>query len=580
MGLLLEFLQQRQRPPVFAVGSDGFLRHRHGVVFVPTVVVMEGEVVVVRSRIGRSLNGSLERFGGLFVAPRLCERHAEHREAVGVPRVCVDGLAGIVNGAVEVAVFESLYSLGHEFFGGNFGHGVDLLLVRRVEKSEFRYTTPNSRSKGADKRNPPHHAVYPEVHSMQKNLWSLLLVGTVLLGVGACKSESAEGDRVGGTKGPATAEWVPFKRYEWFDAQIAPPAQRPVSTGPGNVTEGDTIKIGMIASLSGPEKPWGEESVNGARLLIDEINEAGGINGKKIELIVEDTAGEPATGKSATEKLIGERKVVAILGEVASGVTAPSAQVAQERGVPIISIGSTRIDLSNIGNMFFRVCYTDEFQGAMMAKFAYEDLGLRNVAILTDKKLPYSVGLSNNFRDYFTRLGGKIATEAFYEKDQTDFKGQLTNIKAANPDGLFCSGYFTEIGPIARQKKDVGLDVPMFGGDGWDSSELLQAGGEGIIGTYYSNHYSNLEDRQEVKDFVSKFERKYKRVPANAMAALGYDAALVLVDSLKRAKSLDSKGIRDAIAEAKDVPGVSGSITIGPDGNARKPGIVLTAIKK
>lgn len=415
---------------------------------------------------------------------------------------------------------------------------------------------------------------------MKQNLLTLMLIGAVLAGGGACKTKT-DGDGNGTTTtGVGTAEWVPFKRYEWFNAEIAPPAQRPVSQGPGNTTEGDTIKIGMIASLSGPEKPWGEESVNGARLLIDEINEAGGIGVKKIDLIVEDTAGEPATGKSATEKLIGERKVVAILGEVASGVTAPSAQVAQERGVPIITIGSTRIDLSNTGNMFFRVCYTDEFQGAMMAKFAYEELGLRNVAILTDKKLPYSVGLSNNFREYFTRLGGKIATEAFYEKDQTDFKGQLTNIKAANPDGLFCSGYFTEIGPIARQKKDVGLDVPMFGGDGWDSSELLQAGGEGIIGTYYSNHYSNLEDRPEVKGFVSTFQRKYNRVPANAMAALGYDAALVLVDSLKRAKSLDSKGIRDAIAEAKDVPGVSGSITIGPDGNAQKPGIVLMAQKK
>ncbi|HWP31430.1 MAG TPA: ABC transporter substrate-binding protein [Fimbriimonadales bacterium] len=352
---------------------------------------------------------------------------------------------------------------------------------------------------------------------------------------------------------------------------------RPESTGPGNKVEGDTIPIGIIASLSGSEKPWGEESVRGAQLAVDEFNAEGGLNGKQVVLLVEDTGGQPEQGKSATERLITEKKVIAVLGEVASGVTAPSAQVAQEKGVPIVSIGSTRVDITDIGNMVFRVCYTDDFQGAMMAKFAYEDLGLRRVAILTDRKLPYSVGLSEMFREYFTRLGGKIVTEEFYEKGQTDFKAQLTNIKAANPDGLFCSGYFTEIGPIARQRKEVGLNVPMFGGDGWDSRELLQAGGEGIIGGYYSNHYSNLEDRLEVKAFVSKYKAKYGEEPANAMSALGYDAAGVVLDALKRAKSLDSRALRDAIAETKNFPGVSGTITIGPDGNAQKPGLVLEA---
>lgn len=413
---------------------------------------------------------------------------------------------------------------------------------------------------------------------MKQKLLILAIAGAVL-GAAGCKDSNDPGGG-GGTGTGATAMWVPHERIDWFDAGIAKSNVRPTSTGPGNVTEGDTIRVGMIASLSGPEKPWGEESVNGARLVIDEFNAAGGVNGKKIELIVEDTAGDPAQGKSATERLIGERKVVAILGEIASGVTAPSAQVAQEKGVPIISPGSTRIDLANIGNMFFRVCYTDDFQGAMMAKFAYEKLGLRNVAVLTDKKLPYSTGLSDAFKTVFTSLGGKIATEAFYEKDQTDFKGQLTNIKAANPDGLFCSGYFTEIGPIARQKRDVGLDVPMFGGDGWDSSELLQAGGEGIIGSYYSNHYSNLEDRPEVKAFVEAFKKRYGREPANAMGALGYDAAAVLCDALKRATGYDSKSIRDAIAATKDFQGVSGSITIGPDGNAQKAGLILTAKKQ
>ena len=413
---------------------------------------------------------------------------------------------------------------------------------------------------------------------MKSKLLLACLAGALVSGlVAGCKpKEDGENGSSTSNAGPA---WVPEKNIEWFDASEGAEVNRPVSTGAGNAQEGDTIKVGIIASLSGSERPWGEESRRGAQLAIDQINEEGGINGKKIELIAEDTGGDPAQGKTATERLVTGSKVVAVLGEVASGVTMPAAEVCQAAGVPIISIGSTRTDLSEVGNMFFRVCYTDAFQGAMLAKFAYEDLGLRNVAIFTDRQLPYSVGLSNDFRRNFEKMGGKIADEAFYEKRSTDFKAQLTNLKAKNPDGLFCSGYFTEIGPIARQRADVGLDVPMFGGDGWDSSELLQAGGEGIMGTYYSNHYSNLEDRQEVRDFVTKFKEKFDAEPSNAMGALGYDAAMVLIDALKRAASLDSKAIRDAIAETKDLKVVSGTITMGPDGNAQKPGLILKAVK-
>jgi branched-chain amino acid transport system substrate-binding protein len=393
--------------------------------------------------------------------------------------------------------------------------------------------------------------------------------------VAGCKTK--DGGEGGGSSGGPTAEWVPEQHIDWFDAGDGKPVDRPVSKGAGNNQEGDTIKIGLIASLSGAEKPWGDESRKGAQLAVDEANAEGGINGMQIELIAEDTGGLPASGKTATERLVSSKNVVAMLGEVASGVTGPAAEVCQSAGVPLISVGSTRTDLSETGNMFFRVCYTDAFQGAMLAKFAYENLGLRDVAILTDRQLPYSVGLSNDFKDYFQKLGGKVASEDFYEKGTTDFKAQLTNLKASNPDGLFCSGYFTEIGPIARQRADVGLEVPMFGGDGWDSKELLNSGGEGIMGSYYSNHYSNLEDREEVKNFVTKFEEKYGEEPANAMGALGYDAALVLIDALKRASAMNSGAIRDAIAATSGLEAVSGTITMGPDGNAQKAGLILKA---
>jgi branched-chain amino acid transport system substrate-binding protein len=400
--------------------------------------------------------------------------------------------------------------------------------------------------------------------------WILAALATLTIGMVGCSgggtdTSSSSTGSTSTTSGPnTTAETLPG---------------REMPTAAGNAVEGDTIKVGLIASLNGEQQPWGLDSKNGAQLAVDEINAAGGINGKKIDLIVEDTGSKPEGGKSATEKLVSEDKVVCVLGEVASGITLPAAQVCQENAVPIIAIGATRVDVTQQGGASFRVCYTDDFQGAAMAKYAYEDLKLRNVAILTDRKLPYSTGLSEVFTKAFTGMGGKIVAEEKYESGNIDFKAQLTNIKAKNPDGLFCSGYFTEVGPIARQRQALGLNVPMFGGDGWDSKDLLDSGGEGIVGGFFANHYHKSEDRPEVKKFVDAYKAKYGSDAGTAMAALSYDAANVCFDSLKRAKALDSKSLIEAIGQTADFKGVSGSITIGPDGNARKPALILKVEK-
>jgi len=221
-------------------------------------------------------------------------------------------------------------------------------------------------------------------------------------------------------------------------------------------------KIGVVASMTGDQKPWGEDCKKGAELAAEEFLQAGGVgDGKGLNIDTQDDASKPEQGKSAAEKLIADG-TIALVGEVASGITMQMEQAAEPHGVPVIAVGATKTTLTEGHTNLVRVCYTDAFQGPVMAKFAYDELGLRNVALVTDKKLPYSTGLSDAFRGYFTKLGGKIVDEQFYEQGTTQFQGLLTNLKAKNPDGLFMSGYFPETGPLARQAKEAGLNVKMM----------------------------------------------------------------------------------------------------------------------
>ncbi|HRI44453.1 MAG TPA: ABC transporter substrate-binding protein [Fimbriimonadaceae bacterium] len=353
-------------------------------------------------------------------------------------------------------------------------------------------------------------------------------------------------------------------------------SSRKAPTASGNTASGDTIKIGLVASLNGELKPWGDDCEKGARLAVEEFNAAGGVNGKKIELRIEDSASKAEQGRSATDKLIAEG-CLGIIGEVASGITLQMANSCFDKGVPIVAVGATRVDITDIGSNVFRVCYTDDFQGPVMAKFAYDDLGLRKVAIMTDQAQPYSTGLSDNFRKKFVELGGEIVDEQFYRSpEDKQFGPQLQQIKEKAPVGLFLSGYFTEVGAIARQAKEAGLNVKMLGGDGWDSAELNTSGGAAIVGGFFCNHYNNEEARPEVQQFLSKWQAKYNSKPATTMGALGYDATMLVCDALKRASALDSKALTDAIEATENFPGVSGMITLkGNNGNPPKRALVV-----
>jgi branched-chain amino acid transport system substrate-binding protein len=345
------------------------------------------------------------------------------------------------------------------------------------------------------------------------------------------------------------------------------------SSGSGSNVSG-VIKVGEFASLTGKEAAFGQSSHMGTALAVDDLNASGGVLGKQIQLITEDDqsqAGQPSTD---VRKLISDDGVVAILGEVASSRSLEAAPVCQQDQIPMISPSSTNPKVTQVGDYIFRVCFIDPFQGTVMANFGAKTLKLKTAAVLTDVSSDYSEGLAKFFKESFTASGGKIVAEQNYSGGDKDFSAQLTAIKAANPDGIFVPGYYTEVGLIVLQARQLGLNVPLFGGDGWDGKPLVSIGGHALEGTYFSDHFSPEDTNSVVQDFVKKFQAKFNSTP-DAMAALGYDSAMLLADAMKRAGTTDGPKVRDALAATKNFPGVTGNITIDADRNASKPAVII-----
>jgi branched-chain amino acid transport system substrate-binding protein len=334
------------------------------------------------------------------------------------------------------------------------------------------------------------------------------------------------------------------------------------------------IVIGEFGSLTGTTATFGISTKNGIDMAVDDINKGGGLLGKKVRVIVEDDQGKPEEAQTVVTKLITKDGVVAILGEVASSRTMAAAPVAQQNGIPLISPSSTNPKVTEVGDSIFRVCFIDPFQGLVMAKFATNTLKVKNVAVLRDIKNDYSVGLADVFVDNFKKMGGNIVANESYSEGDTDFSAQLTSIKSKKPDAIFLPGYYTEVGLVVRQAKKLGLTVPFMGGDGWDSPSLIQIGGEALNGSYYSNHFSVSDPSPAIQKFVSDYKARYSATP-DALAGLGYDAASILFDAIKRANSTDGTKVRDAIASTKDFAGITGKITLDKDRNAVKPAVVL-----
>ncbi len=338
---------------------------------------------------------------------------------------------------------------------------------------------------------------------------------------------------------------------------------------------GDTIKVGVYGDLTGQTSSFGQSTKNGIELAVDEINAAGGVGGKKIQLVIEDDQGRPEQAKTVVQKLISQDKVQAVLGEVASTNSLAAAPVAQEAKIPMITPSSTNPKVTEVGDYISRVCFIDPFQGSVMAKFAANTLHAKTAAILGDVNSDYSKGLTQFFEEGFSKLGGKVIAKEAYTQTDPDFKGQLTKIQSLKPDVIYIPGYYGQVGIIAKQARELNMTMPLLGGDGWDSPELWKLGGSALKNAYISNHYSAENPAPEIQNFVKAYKAKFNVEP-DSLAALAYDAAKVLADAIKRAGGAsDSAKLKDAIKSTKDFAGVTGKITLDDKRNAVKPAVVL-----
>jgi len=350
------------------------------------------------------------------------------------------------------------------------------------------------------------------------------------------------------------------------------------TAGGGTASSSGDILIGEYSSLTGLQATFGNSTHQGIIMAADEVNAAGGINGRKVKIITEDDQSKPEEAATAVSKLISQNSVVAVLGEVASSASLAAAPICQTNKVPMITPSSTNPEVTKKGDYIFRMCFTDDTQGPAMADYTAKQLGVKTAAILTDVKNDYSVFLGRDFERRFTEDGGKVVAKASYSNGDSDFRAQLTSIKPSNPQILWVPGYYTDVGQIAQQARDLGITAPLVGGDGWVSPKLIEIGGKALEGCYYANHYSQDDPAPMVHNFVEKYKQRFGAKP-DAMAALAYDAMHVLADAMKRAKKLDGQTLRDAIAATKGYQGVTGTITLGPDRNPIGKKIVVEEIK-
>ncbi len=358
----------------------------------------------------------------------------------------------------------------------------------------------------------------------------------------------------------------------------------------------DELVIGEYGSLTGNDATFGQSTKNGVAVAFDDLTtkSQGKIGGLKVRVVVEDDQSRAEEAATVVQKLVNQDRVAAVIGEVASSRSLAGGPICQKANVPMISPSSTNPRVTQVGDYIFRMCFLDVFQGSVMARFTSEKLKLKKVAILKDLRNDYSVGLAKFFSDAYAGVGGQVVADESYSSGDQDFRAQLTAIKAKNPEAIVIPGYYTEVGLIARQARELGIKQPLIGGDGWESEQLIQIGGDALNGSYYANHWALDFPDPRLQAFLKQYRYKYHGDP-DAIAGLAYDASNVLFSSLEKLAEQDpqtfkglssskagteerkgaAKKLRDIIATTTSYAGVTGTITLDENRNASKPAVII-----
>lgn len=337
----------------------------------------------------------------------------------------------------------------------------------------------------------------------------------------------------------------------------------------------EPIKIGEIEPLTGKEAAFGQSSHRGLLMAVDEINARGGVLGRPLVIVAEDNQSKPGDSATIAKKLVSRDKVVAIVSGATSSACLEAAPICQAGRVPFVATTATAPEVTERRDYIFRNCFIDPFQGAVLAKFALSRLQAKRIALLTSVTTPYSVGLSRVFREKLAALGGTIVADQKYAEGDKDFRAQLTSIKAAEPDAIVATGFYTEAALICRQARSLGITCPLLGGDGWEAPELVEIGGKDVEGSYYLSHYSSESTAPEVRDFVRKYRAKFGGESPESTAPLAYDGLMIIADAITRAGTTEGPKVRDALAATRQFPGVTGVTTIDSQRNASKAAVAL-----
>jgi branched-chain amino acid transport system substrate-binding protein len=336
----------------------------------------------------------------------------------------------------------------------------------------------------------------------------------------------------------------------------------------------EPIKLGVFGDYTGQTSSFGVSTFSGIKMAVEEINAAGGINGRKIEISIQNDDGKPENTLSVVAKLIDEEKVDFLIGSPTSTNSLIAAALAQKAKIPMITPTATNPKVTEIGDYIFRACFVDSVQGEVMAKFAFETLKIKRIALIVDLSSDYSKGLTDSFTTAFKKLGGSIVSRQFYNQNEEDFGQLVQAVKKTKPQAIYISGYYNQVAEIALETKSQKLKTIFLGGDGWDSPNLLDIAKKSLDDSYFTNHFATSDPSDVVQNFVSRYKKLYNLDP-DSFAALGYDSVNLLADALVRANSSDKKAVRDALATTQQFVGVTGKISFDSSRNAKKPVYLL-----